>query len=302
MVDQGLSERLALAGVGGGDLVCAAGRAPPAHAVDQPGRRKADLGQLEALARLAQHLVGGNADIVQAHHRVAARHGAVDGVEDALDADPLHGQIDQEHGRALIGLGHDDADLGALGPGDEGLAAVDHPVIAVQPGGGLHHRRVRSGAALRRRFGHEEGRTRPALQQGLQEPRLLIGARDLAEQEHVALVGRGDIDRHRAQRRKPRRAQHHGHVLMAQMAAGRDVRRQHASGPRLVTQLGDEVVGGAMGSAPRIALVRDHGLADEGFDLGRDGASLLGRAIELGIGRTSGHGSAPAAVTALATH
>ncbi len=60
-------------------------------------------------------------------------------------------QVDQEQGRALARvLRHDDADARAVRAGDEGLAAVDHPVIAVQRGRGLHHRRIGAGAALRR--------------------------------------------------------------------------------------------------------------------------------------------------------
>jgi hypothetical protein len=84
--------------------------------VRQPGGRQAHLRVTKALAALAQHLVGGHAQIVDRECRMAAGHRAVDGIRHALDADRGIGQIDQEHARALVGFGHHDADLRALAP------------------------------------------------------------------------------------------------------------------------------------------------------------------------------------------
>ncbi|PAV93486.1 hypothetical protein WR25_24193 [Diploscapter pachys] len=119
----------------------------------QPGRGEADLGVFEPFAAVPQHLVRRDAQIVDPHHGMATGHRAVDRVEHAFDGDRRVGQIDQEHAGAPgpvggVGLRHDDPDLRALGTGDERLATVDHPVIAVERRGGLHHRRIRAGAAV----------------------------------------------------------------------------------------------------------------------------------------------------------
>src|SRR3546814_20367957 len=76
-----------------------------------------------------------------------------------IDADRGIGQVDEEHARALPGLCHHDADARALRTGDEGLAAVDYPVVAVEVAGCLHYRRVRFRPALVGGFGHKQGRT-----------------------------------------------------------------------------------------------------------------------------------------------
>ena len=151
------AEGVAAVGVVGGDFVGPDAGAVPAHAMRQASGRQADLRIFEAFAALAQHLVGGNPQIVDADGGVAARHGAVDGVGHAFDGDGRIGQIDQEQAGALLRLGHDNADLGALRAGDEGLAAIDHPVVAIGPGRRQHHGRIRACAAIDRRFGHEEG-------------------------------------------------------------------------------------------------------------------------------------------------
>src|SRR3546814_5667259 len=90
-----------------------------------------------------------------------------------IDADRGIGQVDEEHARALLGLCHHDADARALRTGDEGLAAVDYPVVAVEVAGCLHHRRVRSRPALVGGLGHKEGPTDAALDPRLQETRRL---------------------------------------------------------------------------------------------------------------------------------
>ena len=73
---------------------------------------------------------------------MAAGHRAVDGIGDMLDADGGIGQIDDEHARPLIRLGHHNAHLGPLRAGDEALAAIDDPVIAITLAGGFHHRGI----------------------------------------------------------------------------------------------------------------------------------------------------------------
>src|SRR3546814_5260244 len=110
-------------------------------------------------------MMGRYAQIVDCDRCMAARHGTVDRIEHALDADCRVGKVDEEHASAVIGPGHDDADLRALRAGNERLAAVDHPMVAVAVAGGLQHRGVGTGSAIVSGFGHEKGGTRLAMYQ-----------------------------------------------------------------------------------------------------------------------------------------
>ena len=76
--------------------------------------------------------------------------------------------------------------------GDEPFMAVDHPVVAVAPRRGAHHRGV--GARARRRLGHDEGRAHHAIDDGLQPFALLRVGADFFEHLHVAVVGRGAVE------------------------------------------------------------------------------------------------------------
>jgi hypothetical protein len=121
---------------------------------------------------------------------MSAGHRTIDRIQHAQRADRGIRQIDEEHARAIVRLRHDDADPGAFGSGDELLSPVDDPVIAIQ----VHVVCIIDGSdpctARVRRLGHEERRTRLPDTKGLQEARLLLGASDLAEQIHIALIGR----------------------------------------------------------------------------------------------------------------
>jgi hypothetical protein len=130
---------------------------------------------------------------------MSAEHRTIDRIQHAQRANRGIRQIDKEHARAVVRLRHDDADACAFGPGDELLSPVDDPVIAIQPARGLHHRRIGSCTACVRRLGHEECRTRCTRHQGLQEARLLLGASDLAEQIHIALIRRHRVAGKRSQ-------------------------------------------------------------------------------------------------------
>ena len=285
VIDQWLAEGVAAAGIIAGDLVGAGRSAPPAHAVRQAGRGQAHLRVFEAVAALAQHLVGGHAQVVDRDDGMAAGHGTVDGVEHALDADRGIGQIDQEHARAVVRFRHHDADLRAFRAGDERLAAVDHPVVAVELRGGLHHRRVRAGAAFAGRFGHEERRTRFAADQLVQEPRLLFVARHLAQQVHVAFVGRCGVARDGTERRQARFLQHDRGLRLRQVAAiGQDMRRQHPGVAREAAHFQHQFLRRPMRPATRIAFVwRDH-IPDETLDLGGNGIDFGGGQMGHGVG------------------
>ena len=63
---------------------------------------------------------------------------------------------------------------------------------------------------------------------------------------------------------RPDGSQHEGGLALGEMAAvGEDVRRQHAVFAGLGAHFGDQLVGGAVGVAPRVLFVGDDDLADE---------------------------------------
>ena len=101
---------------------------------------------------------------------------------------------------AGVGEAHEDADLavGVAGAGRPPLAAVEHDVVAVEGGRGLHVRGVGAGDA---RLGHQERAAHPPVEQRL-EPLLLLLGRAVAQQHlHVAGVGRVAVEHQRRQRR-----------------------------------------------------------------------------------------------------
>ena len=157
------------------------------------------------------------------------------------------------------------------------LASVDDPVIAVQSARGLHHRRIGSRAACIGRLGHEERRTRPARHQRLEKARFLFGASDLAEQIHVALVGRHRVAGERPQRRETGLDQgNRGLALREVRSVGQNMRRQHAGLACLVAQFLHQFVARAVRPRPRILLIGDHLGADEGLDLCGNGVGSIG--------------------------
>ena len=89
--------------------------------------------------------------------------------------------------------------LGDAGAGDEPLAAVDDPLVA------LLSARVRImlgiGAAAGRGLGHGEGGAHLAVDDRLQPPVLLRRRADLREHIHVAVVGRRAVERDRPEDR-----------------------------------------------------------------------------------------------------
>jgi len=220
---------------------------------------------------------------------MAAGHGAVERVDDALDLHRRMRQVHEEHrgarGRALTGARHDDADLGADRSGDEHLAAMDVPISAGAPvldRSGHQHRRIGARTALRRRLRHEEGRALLAGHQGRQKALFLLRRSDPRQQEHVALVRRHGVDRHRPEWRKAGAFEHGSGLALAQVVSIRqDVRRQDACRTRQASQLQHQIFRGPMGTAAWIRFVRDDGLADEGFDpLGDLPAAFGGRRTE----------------------
>src|SRR5690606_6774994 len=109
--------------------------------------------------------------------------------------------VKQEGGQALsrvIGRFGDKNEVSGFSrASDEVLGAVDDPVVTLPDGGGLHHRRI--GARPGRRFRHGKGRLNLAIDDGLKPALLLFGRRHLLKHHHVAVVGRGRVEYHRAE-------------------------------------------------------------------------------------------------------
>ncbi len=153
-------------------------------------------------------------------------------------------------------------------------------MISVAHRAGLEHRRIAARAPLRRGFGHEECRSRLARQQGRQEARLLFVGGGLAEQVHIAFVGRSHIDRDRSEWRQPRRPQHDRDFAVVQVLAVRQhMRGQHARRTRLVPQFADQFLVRAMCAAARIPFIGGDDIAHERLDPSGDFLGARGQSV-----------------------
>jgi len=192
------AEGLPAARMIGGDVMGAAGLAEPTHAMGEPCRRQPHLRVAETLANLAEHIGGGNADILEIDHRMAAGETGVHRLHLAGDADAGSGHICQEHGGGAIRHArHDDCVIGTLGAGDEPFAAVDHVVGTIWCRRRQQHRRIGAGTGWR--LGHGKARACVAGDLRPQPAFLLRGARHLLHQMDIAFIRRMDIERCRPQ-------------------------------------------------------------------------------------------------------
>ena len=119
-------------------------------------------------------------------------------------------------------------------PGDEPLVAVDHPGVAFLLRARADH--VGIGAAAGRGLGHGEGGAHLAVDDGPQPFVLLRRRAHQREQIHVAVVGRGAVERERPEDRTIRFLVHRGPADDRQRHAAvrlRRLRRPQALGPGL---------------------------------------------------------------------
>ena len=271
MVDQQLAERLALAGIVGGDLLRAGRGAEPAHAVRQPRRAEAHLRILEALAR-SRRASGRPA---RADCRSSRRRGRPASSCRSCRARARCGSRDRAGRPGTWQAPSADfamtmPTLAPVGAGDEGLAAVDHPVVAVLHGGrsasstGSEPAPPSSAGSVMKKA-ERAAALRPAASR---KRSFCSGAADLAEQVHVALVGR-----RRVAPRAGRAAT--GPIFFSTCAVsrwvrcaavGQDVRRQHAGRARLRRASRRPVRRSARGSSRRGSLLVGDDVADEGLD------------------------------------
>src|SRR6201999_1248157 len=93
----------------------------------------------------------------------------------------------------------------------------------------------------------------------------LLGVGDLAQQEHVALVGRGAVERDRAQRRPAGSLEQHGLLEVRRLTATKTLGRLECQQPGLAGQLyqfGAQRIVGTVPGQPRVGLV-GHDLVDD---------------------------------------
>src|SRR3546814_14319834 len=109
----------------------------------------------------------------------------VDRVEQSLDAHGGVREVDEKEAGTIIRTRHHDADRRALRTGNEGLAAVDDPVVAIAAAAGLHHGGVRAGAAFVRGLAHEKGRARASRDERFEDMSLLLPAPPLHSQINI---------------------------------------------------------------------------------------------------------------------
>ena len=194
-----VGDRLAEGDPGGrplaGQLERLLGQPDEPHAVVHPARPEATLGDLERAARAGEHGAARQAHPAQGDLAVTERlvvlaqrrEHPLDGDAGRLERHEDHRVLAVPVGRG-VGEAHEDADLavGVAGAGRPPLAAVEHDVVAVEGGGGLHVRGVGAGDPG---LGHEERAAHPPVEQRL-EPLLLLLGRAVAQQHlHVAGVG-----------------------------------------------------------------------------------------------------------------
>ena len=256
-----------------------------------PARAEPLLGDQEAFAAATEQVLGRDADILIAH--VAVRRPAAAAVAQhghGLDrhARRIRRDDDLAHPlvRRLVRLGHrhHDPERRALRAAREPLAAVDHPLVAVEPRGRLQAGRV---GARDVGLGHREERARVAVDERLQPPLLLLVRAEEVEDLAVARVGRlAPEDQLRDE--APPDLLVEVRVLDEAAAAAarlrRQVRRPEACVLRLLAQLGDQPVGGlVLGDQPLLVRIdvllheRPHALAPLGDQVRDDSGHGLRR-------------------------
>ena len=185
----------------------------------------------EAHARPAQQMIRRHAHVLEEQlRRVLRLH--PDLLEIAAALETLGLRLDGDQRRAFgaelgIGLGDHDHQVGELAVGDEGLGAVDDPLVAVHDGRRLD--RLQVGA--RPRLGHGDGRDQFA-GAGLRDPLLLLLLGAVVEQ-----VGNHDVVVQREGRTRRQRAalllDHDGAVEEIRAGAAIGLGHGHAQKPLL---------------------------------------------------------------------
>src|SRR5581483_778213 len=142
------------------DLHAALGPAEPAHAMGKPRRSEPRLHHAQPVADAAEHVIVMNFEAVELELAMAAMFLRAKDFNAAHDPPAGLILVVEERGDALPpvvgGARREDEMGGAVGAGDEPLATIDLPLVAVLLRIGLDHAGV--GAAARRGLGHRHRR------------------------------------------------------------------------------------------------------------------------------------------------
>jgi hypothetical protein len=170
----------------------------------QPPARKALLSDHESFALTAEQVAHRHAHIGQPDLWMPAR---TVGADDSRVAHHLPtGRVARHEDQGVVvvagvvaaaSLRHDDRERGALRAGDEPLASVEHPLVAVAHRTGLEVGRIRRRDVG---LGHREARPHPALRQRPQVRLELLVCACEKQRMHIALIRRHGVQ---AERRQP---------------------------------------------------------------------------------------------------
>ena len=242
-----------------------------AHAVMDPARPQAALGDFEAAAFAEQHVLLRNAAVVEPQMHMAVRRVVVTEHGHRLDDVDARRVLRYEDLRLLavrrrvgVGLHHSDHDLAAAvaSTGDVELLAVQDPLVAVEARLGRDLLGVGRGEVG---FGHGVGRPDLAREERLQPFLLLLGRAVAFEHLHVARVGGAAVQALRRDRVLAQFSRDVGVVEVLEALAGVGVGKEEvpqAVGLRLVLEPAEDVFL-PRGKAPAVTVF------ERGFEIGR---------------------------------
>jgi hypothetical protein len=170
------------------------GLAEPAHAVEDPAGPQSLLGNHESRAPLAEEVLPRYADVVEAHLAVVTqggphrRHHADDLVAGGIGGNDDGGELGVSRGVGL-GVAEHGGEGGDVGSAGEPLVAVDHPLVALESGRGLHQRRV---GARHLGLGEAHGGIDVTRHQRLEPALLLLLAPEQVQHDRVLHGERAD--------------------------------------------------------------------------------------------------------------
>ena len=199
LLGDGLAEGLAVGDPADHGPQRTLGEADQPHAVVDPARAEASLGDAEAVAFLLQQVVRGDANVLEGHLHVPLGVLVAEDRQVAERGDPGGVQRHDDHRLLPVGISvgvgdaHEDRDraVGPAGVGRPPLATVDDVLVAVTLDAGLD---VAGIGGRHRGFGHGEAGPDLAVEEGHQPLLLLRAGAVLGQHLHVPGVRRVAVE------------------------------------------------------------------------------------------------------------